>query len=286
MLANSKAIFYREWGAGTMLDVQSPKSSVDLECIKEMGGLDFCDLDTQGLSDVLIRWANEPQTDCVTVFPVNVDLFVQCVRDSRLHQLVQSATLRPCDGMPLLWTSHWLGIAIQHRVTGVDLIRTILASKGAPSAFFLGARPGVADEAARQLNLTKPGCIVGTYSPTVEELENPVKSKHIVTLIRQSRARLLVVGLGFPKQERWIHQVQHELDGLVVIAGGASIDFFAGKVKRAPLWIQRRGLEWAYRLIQEPRRLWRRYLFRDPWLLWWAVNEWRKQWKPSSLREG
>src|SRR5690606_29999786 len=133
------------------------------------------------------------------------------------------------------------------------------------SLFLLGAAPGIAQKAAANINQkTGRHMVVGAHSPSFGFEKNEAECQEIIALINQSGASVLVVGVGAPKQEKWIYKYKSQLPGIkLFMALGATIDFEAGTLKRAPLWIQRLGLEWLYRLVKEPRRLWKRYILDD-----------------------
>ncbi len=142
------------------------------------------------------------------------------------------------------------------------------ASRGASTghrASSPGAGPGVAAQAARVLAVRRPGSnVVGTYSPPVMSWDERAHDEDTLARIREAKPDILFVAFGAPKQELWLDAVRDRLGVPVGIGVGAAFDFAAGTVKRAPRWLQRAGLEWLFRLSQEPRRLWRRYLFVDP----------------------
>jgi N-acetylglucosaminyldiphosphoundecaprenol N-acetyl-beta-D-mannosaminyltransferase len=145
------------------------------------------------------------------------------------------------------------------------------ASKGY-RLFFLGGRPGAVRRVAERLKTRHPAIdIVGHYCPPYGFETNHEENQKIVAMIRRARPHLLFVGLGSPKQERWVCQHRDECRVPVAINIGAGFDFAAGLVKRAPLWMQRAGLEWFWRLMLEPRRLWRRYLIDDPKFFWYLA---------------
>jgi N-acetylglucosaminyldiphosphoundecaprenol N-acetyl-beta-D-mannosaminyltransferase len=131
--------------------------------------------------------------------------------------------------------------------------------------FLLGGQAGVAALAAERLSRSIPGLqIAGTLAPRIDMSEPRERRAHIVDAVRDARPDLVVVGLGAPKQELFIHESREALRPAVLLGLGASIDFVAGTVARAPAWMSRSGLEWLYRLAREPRRLWRRYVLKDP----------------------
>jgi N-acetylglucosaminyldiphosphoundecaprenol N-acetyl-beta-D-mannosaminyltransferase len=196
------------------------------------------------------------------VVTANVDFLVQAHRDVELRRILLEADLVLCDGTPLVWASRWLGNRLPERVAGADLapglIRTA-AEKGY-RLFFLGAGPGVAAEAEEKLRQQYPSInIVGTYAPpfaTLLEMDHA----EIVRRVRAAKPDILLVSFGCPKQEKWIAMHHATLGVPVAIGVGATLDFLAGRVKRAPTWMRHTGTEWLFRLAQEPRRLFRRYL--------------------------
>lgn len=195
------------------------------------------------------------------VVTANVDFLVQAHRDVELRRILLDADLVLCDGTPLLWASHWMGNGLPERVAGSDLAPALIrrAAEKGHRIFFLGAAPGVAAEATARLKVQYPGLeIVGHYSPPFADLLT-MNHDEIVRQIRAAQPDLLLVSFGCPKQEKWIAMHYRTLGVPVAIGVGATIDFLAGRVKRAPEWMRRTGTEWIYRLMQEPRRLYKRY---------------------------
>ena len=196
------------------------------------------------------------------VVTANIRFMSVAMQDRSFASIINGADLAVTDGMPLIWLSKLLGAPIPERITGPDLILSLakLAAEKGYSVYLMGAAPGVAEDAATLLCAMYPGLkIAGThpgYFDEDEELE-------MVYTIRRCRPQFLFVALGCPKQEFWIHRWKHELDVPVCIGVGGTLDILTGRLKRAPTWVQRTGLEWLYRLQQEPRRLWRRYVLED-----------------------
>lgn len=218
---------------------------------------------------------------CVHIQTANVDHLMIAQRDPEFSEVLKHADLVTADGMPLVWASKLLGKPISERVAGSDIVMELCRRSGewGLKLFFLGAAPGVAEDAKRQAILKYPGVsIVGVYSPASWEVEDTAANKTIVEQINDSNANVLLVALGAPKQEKWITCHMDALKTNVNIGIGASLDFLAGKIERAPLWMQKSGLEWLYRFFQEPSRLWRRYLIQDmPFFLgifkqWWEYR--------------
>ncbi len=201
----------------------------------------------------------------VSVTPVNCILWAH--KDERLRQIYNSADLTTADGVPLLWASKFLGSPIRGRVTGLDLLpefSKISANKGF-RFFFLGAAEGVALKLANHLKEINPGLnIAGTYSPPFAERFSDEENEKMISMINQSKADMLWVSLTAPKQDFWIAEHFDRLNVSIAIGVGAAFDVVAGNIKRSPEWMQKNGLEWFYRLMQEPGRLSKRYLVEAP----------------------
>src|SRR5262249_19459814 len=182
--------------------------------------------------------------------------------DERLKRLNDQAAFILADGMPLVWWSRLGPRPLPERVAGSDLVYGMCeraAAKG-PRVYFLGAGPGVADDAAAALVKRYPRLqIAGTECPPFRAL-TAVEEREQLARIRASRVDVLFVAFGQPKGELWIADRLDRLGGPVSVQVGASLDFVAGRVKRSPVWMRKTGLEWLYRLAQEPRRLAARYL--------------------------
>jgi N-acetylglucosaminyldiphosphoundecaprenol N-acetyl-beta-D-mannosaminyltransferase len=195
----------------------------------------------------------------------NIDICQRCRRDPALRDLVQSATLVVPDGMPLLWAARLRGDSLAERVTGSSLIFSLssAAASAGLSVYLLGGDPGVPDLAGVELARRYPGLrVAGADAPPVgfEESDDGVALRK---RLRQASPDVVYVGLGFPKQERLIAELVTALPTAWFIGCGAAIPFAAGTLPRAPTWMQQSGLEWMFRLLKEPRRLFRRYLFHD-----------------------
>jgi N-acetylglucosaminyldiphosphoundecaprenol N-acetyl-beta-D-mannosaminyltransferase len=201
------------------------------------------------------------------VFTPNVDHVVMADDDDRLRRAYADADLALADGMPVIWASHVLGTPLPEKISGSDLVLPLMELAAAEGfrVYLLGGAPGVAQLAEQNLRRQHPDlAIVGTASPRIDLEEPKAQREHVLEAIRSAAPDLVIVGLGAPKQEIWIHEVADALRPAVLLGVGAAIDFLAGTARRAPKWMSAAGLEWAYRLTREPRRLWRRYLVRDP----------------------
>jgi N-acetylglucosaminyldiphosphoundecaprenol N-acetyl-beta-D-mannosaminyltransferase len=195
----------------------------------------------------------------------NLDFLAIARRRDGFRHLLANADLVVCDGKPLQWAAALCGDALPARVTGSDILLETcqLSAAHGYRLFLLGAAPGVADRAARALERLHPGMVIaGTYAPPVGPFDAD-EDAAIVARIREARTDALFVALGAPRQDEWIRDHLGELGVALCVGVGGVFNFFAGETRRAPGWIQRCGMEWAFRLAQEPTRLWRRYLRDD-----------------------
>ncbi len=213
----------------------------------------------------------------------NVDFVVQASHDVELRRILGDADLVLCDGMPLLWASRLLGNPLPERVAGSDLVPLLLADAELKGwrIFFLGGSEDSLARAAENVRARHPRLqLVGAYSPPFKPLLE-MDHADIVRRVRDARPDILLVAFGCPKQEKWI-SMQFRNTGVPLSIGvGATIDFLAGSVRRAPVWMQRTGLEWVFRLLQEPRRLFRRYVT-DFWVFGRAIL--RQAWQLRTTR--
>ncbi|WP_103960483.1 WecB/TagA/CpsF family glycosyltransferase [Nonomuraea solani] len=196
----------------------------------------------------------------------NVDICRAAAADPALRELVCSADLVVSDGMPLVWAARLLGTPVPGRVTGADLIWSLsgLAARRGWPVYLLGGPPGAARGAAAELTGRHPGLrVCGVDAPPYRFDATPEGSELVRRKVAAARPRLVFVGLGFPRQDRLIADLRKDLPGAWFLGCGAAIAFAAGTVARAPEWMRRAGLEWAFRLGSEPRRLGRRYLADD-----------------------
>jgi N-acetylglucosaminyldiphosphoundecaprenol N-acetyl-beta-D-mannosaminyltransferase len=198
----------------------------------------------------------------------NVHYALLSEQNSDLQLINARAAFILADGAPLVWASRWMGSPLPERVAGSDLIFELSAdaAKKGHRLFLLGGTDGVAEKAARRLRALYPGLdVVSTECPSLHEMR-PTDEQALIDRIRAARPHVLLVAFGQPKGERWIYRHLAELGVAVNIQVGASLDFAAGRIRRAPRWMQRSGLEWAFRLGLEPRRLLLRYV-RDAWFI-------------------
>ncbi len=197
----------------------------------------------------------------------NVHTVMASREDPELHAALESATINVPDGQPLVWALNALGHSLRERVYGPELMsRACERAVTSGHRFYLygGRNQGALVQLALNLRRRYPGVkIVGGYSPPHRPL-TPEEEAAIAEEINHSQADVVWAGIGVPKQEKWMARMRPRLEAPVLVGVGAAFDFHAGLVPQAPSWIQESGLEWAYRLAQEPRRLWKRYLRYNP----------------------
>jgi exopolysaccharide biosynthesis WecB/TagA/CpsF family protein len=219
-------------------------------------------------------------TSLFQVSTVNLDFLVRAQTDAETRRIFETSHLNVADGAPVVWLGRLLGADMSERVAGADLVPAVLgdAAKMGSRVFLLGGENGVAAEAAARMLERFPGLVIaGTFEPpraAIEDMDNA----EIVERISEARPDLLLVGLGHPKQERWIDMHREVLPVAVAIGVGCVLELIAGRSRRAPRWMQSAGLEWAYRLGREPRRLFSRYLTDAAWLIPIAAKAVRTRW--------
>jgi N-acetylglucosaminyldiphosphoundecaprenol N-acetyl-beta-D-mannosaminyltransferase len=210
------------------------------------------------------RWVTEDAREYVCVSDVNAIL--RASEDPELRRIHNESGLTLPDGVPLVWAGRAAGFPDMARVCGPDLTPAVLelAARRGWSSYFIGGADGVARTLADNMTARFPGLrVAGVMSPPFRPL-TAQEDQAIVDEINDSEADLVWVGLGAPKQERWMSEHRSRLKAPVLLGVGAAFDMHAGGVRRAPAWMQQSGLEWSFRLAQEPRRLWRRYVFNIP----------------------
>ena len=195
----------------------------------------------------------------------NVDHLMKLQRDPDFYGVYKEAEYRVCDSKILMYVSRFLGTPIVEKISGSDLFPAFYnhyKNDKSINIFLLGAQQGIAEIAQRKIN-SKVGrnMIIDTYSPPFGFEKDEAECQKILQLINSSGATVLAIGVGAPKQEMWIAKHRKYLHNVkIFLAIGATINFEAGNIKRSPQWMSEVGLEWLYRLLSEPRRLWKRYL--------------------------
>jgi N-acetylglucosaminyldiphosphoundecaprenol N-acetyl-beta-D-mannosaminyltransferase len=223
-------------------------------------------VDLESALDRIEAWIRQNDGRLRYVVCAESRLVMECHRNVTLREAVQAADLIVPDGMPLVWLARLRGHSQPARVTAYDLLVGLSerCQRNGTSCFFYGGAPGVPERVAERLKGRFPGLkVAGTHSPPFRAL-TAEEAKEVHRMIVRARPDVLWVGLGCPKQEIWVRERVGQLSVPVAVTIGAAFDFCAGTVRRAPRWMQDHGLEWLYRLIQEPRRLWSRYLVLGP----------------------
>lgn len=200
------------------------------------------------------------------VVAINVDVVMKIEHDSYLKKITDHADMVLVDGKPLIWISKIHKKPIKEKVSGSDLVPKLckVAAEKGYSIFILGGKDGVAEKAKKRLEIQHPGIkIVGTYAPPFGFEKNKTELNKINQMITEVHPDLLIACFGCPKQEKWIYENYSKYDAKVSVCAGATVDFLAGNVNRAPQWMANHGFEWLYRFSQEPKRLFKRYFIDD-----------------------
>ena len=242
-----------------------PKVNILGTHINSIRNEDLLDAFTQ----VILDWrTNAPVTNATTqvcITPTNSILAAH--KQLKVQAIYNAAEWVICDGVPVKWAADFLGTPIVERITGLDLLPDLieLAHKKSFSIFLLGASPGVAKQLKFKINAEFPNCQVnGIYVPPFMDVFSAAENKNMLDAVNQSKADILLVSLTAPKQDIWIAEHKHLLQVPLSIGIGGAFEVMAGLVPRGPKWMRGAGLEWLYRLIQEPKRMYRRYLIEAP----------------------
>jgi len=206
------------------------------------------------------------------VFTLNPDHCYHLQRNAEFHAAYRKADFITSDSKYVYWALGWIGRRIQEKVSGSDIVPAFCRYHAADpdvKIFLLGAGPGIAQRARERINArTGREIVVGAHGPSMQFVNDSKEIADVVQMINASDATVLIVGLGAPKQEIWIDRYRGAMPGVKIFMGvGATIDYEADAVDRAPRWMTRNGLEWVYRITTEPKRYWRRYL-RDTEFFW------------------
>lgn len=200
------------------------------------------------------------------VVAVNVDVIVKIEDDPYLKKIVDDADLVLVDGKPLQWIAKYQGNPIKEKISGSDLVPLLLkqASDKGQSVFIIGGKDGIAQKAKLNIEKSNPKIkIVGTYAPPFGFEKDQNELDKINSMISDCHPDIVIACFGCPKQEKWISENYLKYEAKLSVCAGATVDFLAGNVKRAPKWISNIGFEWFYRFLQEPKRLFRRYFVDD-----------------------
>lgn len=203
---------------------------------------------------------------------VNVDKLVKASRDGELRRIINNCALINVDGMPVVWASHLLGKPLKERVAGVDLFESLMqrSTEKGWRVYLLGAREEIVSDVKRVYEQKYPGLTVAGHRNGYWKQEEEAE---VVEQIKAAQADLLFVAISSPKKERFLGRYQAELRIPFAMGVGGTFDVVVGKVRRAPVWMQNGGLEWFYRFLQEPRRMFKRYFVEDMFFFWLLLKE-------------
>lgn len=200
------------------------------------------------------------------IVPVNVDVIIKSDKDTFLKEILDEADMVLVDGKPLIWISKWIKCPVKEKISGSDLVPKLCqtAAYRGYTIFIIGGKEGVADSAKANLEKDFNNIkIVGTYSPPLGFENDKEELSRINQRISNVSPDIVIACFGCPKQEKWVYENYKEYNAIVSVCAGATVDFLAGNVKRAPKWMSEHGLEWFYRFLKEPKRLFKRYFVDD-----------------------
>ena len=225
--------------------------------------------------EVLEVIGRRPVDRALVIAVCNVHSVMSARRDAALYDAISQADIATSDGVPLVWLLRLTGRPGQARVYGPDLMKLALQSGVARGwrHYLYGTTPPTLDRLRSAITRFAPGAVVvGQMAPPFRDL-TPAETDAVVAELAASNADIVWIGLGMPRQEKWMHQIAPRLPGKALVGVGAAFDLLSGTVPQAPPGLQRVGLEWAFRLWQEPRRLWRRYVLNNPLYLMLAAHQ-------------
>lgn len=241
-----------------------------------------CPIDRLDMAQTIDRIENyiKERKTCQHVV-VNVSKFVEMRKDLQLRKIISDCDIINADGMPIVWASRILGQPLPEKVSGIDLFQNLvrLCEEKGYSPFFFGAREWVVKKAASEFLKRHPDLkIAGYRDGYYSEEEEP----QIAEMIRNSKADMVFVGFSSPMKEIFLEKWMPVMQVPFCMGVGGSFDVVAGRTRRAPVWMQKRGLEWLYRIYQEPRRMWKRYAKTNPVFIWMIFKEYLRLKKASS----
>lgn len=230
-----------------------------------IGGVGISNITFSDLLQLLSKSIDDKEKLRVCVTPVNCIVWAN--QNKQLKDIYNTAHLTLCDGVPLIWASKFLGNKIHERITGLDLLPKFIetAYQNNHTMFFLGAKEGVAQLLKTKCETLYPGIkIVGTYTPPMADTFTDTENQKMIDLINAVQPNILWVSLTAPKQDFWIAAHLNQLNVNIAIGIGGAFEVTAGLIQRAPVWMQKAGLEWLYRFLKEPKRLFQRYFIEAP----------------------
>lgn len=200
------------------------------------------------------------------VVAINVDVVMKIEEDAYLKEITDRADMVLVDGKPLVWIAKWHKHPVKAKISGSDLVPILckVAAEKGYSIFIIGGKDGIAEQAKKKLEEKHSEInIVGTYAPPFGFEKDAKELDKINKMISEANPDLLIACFGCPKQEKWIYENYKKYDAKVSVCAGATVDFLAGNVNRAPKWMSEHGFEWFYRFLQEPKRMFKRYFVDD-----------------------
>jgi N-acetylglucosaminyldiphosphoundecaprenol N-acetyl-beta-D-mannosaminyltransferase len=228
---------------------------------------------TRDALERLRSWIDHPQKMTRFVAVTGMHGIAESRQDGQFRQVLRAADMVVPDGMPLVWVGRIKGHPLRHRVCGSELMDEFCRVTGnAYRHFFYGGAPGVAEKLARSLHEKHGIVVAGTYTPPFRPLTS-AEEKELASSVELTSPDVLWVGLSTPKQEKWMYEHRDAFEVPVMLGVGAAFDMNCGNLRRAPEWMRNSGLEWFFRLLCEPRRLWRRYLVTVPKAAWFVCLE-------------
>jgi N-acetylglucosaminyldiphosphoundecaprenol N-acetyl-beta-D-mannosaminyltransferase len=220
--------------------------------------------------------SGDPDSPARYICVTSVHGVMESRKDPRVRSILNGADIATPDGMPIVWALRSFGHKTQQRVYGPTLMLTLCeqAAQLGHRIFLYGGRPDTLEALEATLKSRYPSLVLaGSYSPPFRDLTD-AEENDLRRMVREARPDIIFVGISTPKQERWMAAHKQVFPGVVMIGVGAAFDFHAGRVRQAPAWMQRNGLEWLFRLTSEPTRLWKRYVLVTPWFLpYWAMQK-------------
>ncbi len=239
-------------------------------------GLDFTACGMDALLDAAMSHARNREPAAV-VF-LNTDVVVKAETDALLREMVGKAEYVLADGMPLIWISKLLRRPLPEKVSGSDFVPRLCAraAEEGRSVFFAGGSGESVQKACARLRQQYPALRVDGCSPPMGFERDPGQVEAVCRAIRAAQPDILVACLGCPKQEKFVYENRERYGVPVSVCAGATVDFLSGAVRRCPAWMSRCGLEWFYRFLQEPRRLFRRYFVEDMQILRLILKYWKE----------
>ena len=231
----------------------------------DVAGVGLSNVSITEVSDIFNHAIDDNRKIRVCITPANCIIWAN--NDAYLKKIYNDADITLCDGVPVLWASKFLGTPLKERITGLDLLPKYVKEcyDNGYSFFLLGAKDGVAFALQKKLNAKYPGIkITGIYSPPFAEKFSEEENLKMIQLVNAGKPNVLWVSLTAPKQDFWIAENLNKLDVNIAIGVGGAFEVTAGLIQRAPRFLQRMGLEWFFRFIREPKRLFKRYILEAP----------------------